>query len=67
MDRATPEIIKKPSVETAARLPLDLDEDPADESIYGNGYRTRVGVVVADSRPPAVAEAAPATSVVARS
>lgn len=50
MDRSIPEILTPPA-EPAVRLPLDLDEDPADESIYSLGYRARVGAVVADQRP----------------
>lgn len=52
MDRHVPEIGTTPA-EPTVRLPLDLDDDPADESIYGTSYRARAGVVVADPRPAA--------------
>ncbi len=52
MDRSTPPS-SQPALELPAPLardpvPLDIDEDPADESIYSLGYRTRVGVIVRD-------------------
>lgn len=56
-----------PPAEPAARLPLDLDEDPADESIYSLSYRARGGAVVADHRPAAPVEPAPASPVTSRS
>jgi hypothetical protein len=72
-DRSTPPSLQ-PLVEPPAPLPLDplpldIDEDPADESIYSMGYRTRIGVVVRDvtavqtpegQPPPGGAEPLPA-------
>ncbi len=48
MDRSTPSS-KRPVAEPAIAPPLDLDEDPGDESIYSLSYRARVGVVVRDT------------------
>ncbi len=62
MDRPPAKSITPPT-EPAGRLPLDLDEDPADESIYSLGYRARAGAVVADSRPATPAEPASPTTV----
>ena len=41
-----------PAAEPRDLLPPDLDEDPADDSIYGMGYRARVGVVVSERPAP---------------
>lgn len=60
MDRTTGKTAP-PAAEPASRLPLDLDEDPADESIYSLSYRARAGSVVADQRP-ATTPAEPAAS-----
>lgn len=51
MDRSTLRTAL-PAAQPGTLLPLDLDEDPADESIYGMGYRARVGVVVSDRPAP---------------
>ncbi|HEX7128309.1 MAG TPA: hypothetical protein VF406_21360 [Thermodesulfobacteriota bacterium] len=61
MDRTTGKTATPPA-EPASRLPLDLDEDPADESIYSLGYRARGGAVVADHRPTTPAEPATPTN-----
>lgn len=62
MDRSTPRSLS-PAAEPQAPLPPDIDDDPADESIYGTGYRTRVGAVVRDpgalEPPPAGGESPP--------
>ncbi len=48
MDRSAPSS-KRPAAEPATLAPLDLHEDPGDESIYSLSYRARVGAVVGDA------------------
>jgi hypothetical protein len=46
---------QSPAAEPVARLPVDLEEDPADESIYSTAYRLRIGAVLRDGPLPSPA------------